>query len=104
MSVSVSIFNPSVPAGVASAAVLAANVNPEQVILTEPAETMDLTVILRVLAVALSVTEASAGLGTSSQLVAVATAVSKEVVDGNVSVIFLSTAKSVDVLKVNDAV
>lgn len=104
MSVSVSIFNPSFPVGVASAAVLAANVNPEQVILTEPAGTIDFTVILITLAVALSVTEASAGLGTSSQLVAVATAVSKEADEGNVNVIFLSTASSVDVLNVNDAV
>jgi hypothetical protein len=107
MSTSVSIFNPPVPVGVASAAVFAANVNPEQVILTAPANTIDLTVIL-IVSVVKAVTEASTGLGTSSQLVAVATAVSKEVVglvvEGNVNVIFLSTAISVDILKVNVAV
>jgi len=103
VSVSVSIFKPPVPVGVASAAVFAANVNPEQVILTEPANTIDLTVIL-IVSVVKAVTEASTGLGTSSQLVAVATAVSKEVVEGNVNVIFLSTIKSVDILKVNVAV
>jgi len=104
VSVSVLISNPSVPVGVESAAFLAANVNPEQVILTEPAETIDLTVIMIAFAVVPSVTEAVAGLGTSSQLVVVATAVSKAVAEGNVIVIFLSTAKSEDVLKVNDAV
>jgi len=88
--------------GVESTAVFAAKVNPEQVILIDPAGTMDFTVILMRLAVAPSVTEATAGLGTSSQLVAVATAVSNEA--GNVKVIFLSTTSSVDVLKVNSAV
>jgi len=88
--------------GVESTAVFAAKVNPEQVILIDPAGTMDFTVILMMLAVAPSVTEATAGLGTSSQLVAVATAVSNEA--GNVKVIFSSTASSVDVLKVNSAV
>ena len=88
--------------GVESTAVFAAKVNPEQVILIDPAGTMDFTVILMMLAVAPSVTEATAGLGTSSQLVAVATAVSNEA--GNVKVIFLSTTSSVDVLKVKAAV
>jgi len=88
--------------GVESTAVFAAKVNPEQVILIDPAGTMDFTVILMMLAVAPSVTDATAGLGTSSQLVAVATAVSNEA--GNVKVIFLSTTSSVDVLKVNSAV
>lgn len=87
--------------GVESTASFAAKVNPEQVILIEPAGTMDLTVIVIALA-AKAVAEATAGLGTSSQLVAVATAVSNEA--GNVKVIFLSTISSVDVLKVNSAV
>jgi len=90
-----------VPEGVESTAVFAAKVNPEQVILIDPAGTIDLTVIVIAL-VAKAVAEATAGLGTSSQLVAVATAVSNEA--GNVKVIFLSTASSVDVLKVNSAV
>lgn len=101
VSVSVSIFTPVVPEGVESTAVFAAKVNPEQVIVIEPAGTIDLTVIVIALA-AKAVAEATAGLGTSSQLVAVATAVSNEA--GNVKVIFLSTASSVDALKVKAAV
>ncbi len=87
--------------GVESTDVFAEKVNPEQVILIEPAGTIDFTVIVIALA-AKAVAEATAGLGTSSQLVAVATAVSNEA--GNVKVILLSTASSVDVLKVKAAV
>lgn len=88
---------PVVPPTVANTASFAANVNPEQVTLIEPAGTADLTLTLIVSAVALSTTEATVGLGTSSQLVAVATAVSNPA--GKAKIISLSTTIAVDVVK-----
>jgi len=84
----------------------AANVRPLQVTAIEPAGTATLTVMTKLLSglanLLPSVTDSVVGLGTISQLVAVATAVTKPA--GNVIDIFPSTANAVEVLKENDAV
>lgn len=83
----------------------AANVRPLQVTAIEPAGTATLTLMTKMVSLANalpSVTDSVVGFGTISQLVAVATAVTKPA--GNVIDIFPSTANAVEVLKENDAV
>lgn len=83
----------------------AAKVRPLHVTAIEPAGTATLTLMTKMLSLtnALpSVTDSVVGFGTISQLVAVATAVTKPA--GNVIDIFPSIANAVEVLKENDAV
>jgi len=84
----------------------AAKVRPLHVTAIEPAGTATLTVMTKLLSglanLLPSVTDSVVGFGTISQLVAVATAVTKPA--GNVIDIFPSTANAVEVLKENDAV
>lgn len=84
----------------------AAKVRPLHVTAIEPAGTATLTVMTKLLSglanLLPSVTDSVVGFGTISQLLAVATAVTKPA--GNVIDIFPSTANAVEVMKENDAV